>query len=436
MPVAPRLARLALGLPVVLAAVGCSGAEELSDEPVAEVTEQALGANLLPNPSFETGTTGWSSWQGTLTRVQRSGAPNGAYVARIAAARTGGYSLDDAPDTVRATTAGKTYTASATVASASSSANGKRISLIIREKTTAGATVHLGTATTTLSSAFQRLTVTKKVQSSGNVLDVYVYQEGAAIGDAFLADAISLADADAPPPPSPSGPSGVAMPVGDLPGWRQVFTDDFTTNVPLGSFPAAVSTKWGAYLEGWKDTSKNGTYSPGRVVSIHDGVLDKYLHSENGVPLVAALTPKLPANMSAGRYAIRFKADPVPRYKTAWLLWPDSEVWPRDGEIDFPEGDLDGTIHAFMHRQNGTSGGDQDAYSTTARYTSWHTAILEWSPGRCAFILDGNTIGVSTSRVPSTPMHWVIQTETALSGEKPTGSGHVLIDWVAVWVPR
>ena len=39
-------------------------------------------------------------------------------------------------------------------------------------------------------------------------------------------------------------------------------------------------------------------------------------------------------------------------YKVAWLLWPKSGVWPRDGEIDFPEADLIGTISAFMHRQN------------------------------------------------------------------------------------
>src|SRR5215472_1874929 len=32
-------------------------------------------------------------------------------------------------------------------------------------------------------------------------------------------------------------PSGEPMPVGDIPGWHQVFSDDFTTDVPLGSFP-------------------------------------------------------------------------------------------------------------------------------------------------------------------------------------------------------
>ena len=49
---------------------------------------------------------------------------------------------------------------------------------------------------------------------------------------------------------------------------HQVFADDFSTNVPLGSFPAAVSSSWGnSYPDGWKDTTKNGTYMPSKVVS-------------------------------------------------------------------------------------------------------------------------------------------------------------------------
>lgn len=253
-----------------------------------------------------------------------------------------------------------------------------------------------------------------------------------------MADGAPAADAQ------PVGPSGEPMPAGDLPGWKLVFTDDFTTPVPLGSFPSAVSTKWSAYPDGWKDTSKNGTYMPSKVVSIAGGVMDLYLHTEGGVHMVSAPVPKIPGAQGSGggllygRYAIRFKADPVPGYKTAWLLWPDSESWPEDGEIDFPEGDLDDTICAFMHRQNGTSGGDQDAFCTQETYTSWHTAITEWSASEVRFLLDGKTVGTSTSRIPNTPMHWVIQTETALSGGAPSDSaeGHVQIDWVAVWVPK
>lgn len=242
--------------------------------------------------------------------------------------------------------------------------------------------------------------------------------------------------APAPPPPPPPS-SGVGMPTTNLPGWTLIFNDDFTTNVPLGSFPHAVSGKWGAYPEPWRDTSRNGLYAPERTVSFRDSMMDIWLRTESGVHLVAAPVPRLPGGNDQlyGRYAVRFRADPIDGYKTAWLLWPQSNVWPRDGEIDFPEGELDGTISAFMHRQNGSSGGDQDAFSTGATYRDWHTAVIEWTPSSVTFILDGRVIGRSTNRIPNTPMHWVLQTETSLSATPPAPSvqGHVQIDWVAVW---
>jgi hypothetical protein len=49
-----------------------------------------------------------------------------------------------------------------------------------------------------------------------------------------------------------------------------------------------------------------------------------------------------------------------------------------------------------MHRQNGTSGFDQDHYSSSAKFPAWHTAVIEWKPNFCRFILDGNIIGTST----------------------------------------
>jgi hypothetical protein len=234
------------------------------------------------------------------------------------------------------------------------------------------------------------------------------------------------------------------MPVGDITGWHQIFTDDFTTNVPVGSFPGSVyGSKWSAYPDGWQDTSKNGTYFPSKVLSVQNGVLNMYLHTENGIHMVSAPEPLLPGAVGRaggllyGRYTVRFRADPVPGYKTAWLLWPDSEVWPGDGEIDFPEGDLTSTIDAFMHWQNGTSGSSQDAYTTNTTYSSWHTATIEWLPGSITFILDGQVIGRSTSNIPSTPMHLVLQTETALSGAAPATSaaGNVQIAWVAAYSP-
>ena len=56
-----------------------------------------------------------------------------------------------------------------------------------------------------------------------------------------------------------------------------------------------------------------------------------------------------------------------------------------------------------QYRQNGTAGNDQDPYKTTAKFSDLHTAVIEWKPNFCRFILDGKIIGTSTSRDPNTP---------------------------------
>ena len=48
-----------------------------------------------------------------------------------------------------------------------------------------------------------------------------------------------------------------------------------------------------------------------------------------------------------GRFSVRFRSDPLPGYKAAWLLWPESDNW-NEGEIDFPEGGLDSTMWGFI----------------------------------------------------------------------------------------
>jgi hypothetical protein len=241
------------------------------------------------------------------------------------------------------------------------------------------------------------------------------------------------------PTPSPTiTPTPTATPTQTPEKWVSIFRDDFDWTASEGQFPSGDTiTGWSSYPHGWKDTSRNGTYDPG-IVSVHEGVLDKHLRYQDGEFKVAALMPNIGPgirNQLYGRYEVRFRADPVEGYKTAWLLWPQSEVWPRDGEIDFPEGLLDGTMCAFMHRQGATSGSDQDVFCTGTTYTDWHTAVIEWEPSRVGFYLDGVLIGESTQRIPNTPMRWVIQTETELGSTPPPtwAQGHVYLDHVEVW---
>ena len=173
---------------------------------------------------------------------------------------------------------------------------------------------------------------------------------------------------------------------------------------------------------------------------MNNGVAKIRMPTRDGRPRVCAPEPKInrataDRNQLFGRYEVRFRADATDGYKLAWRLWPKSGVWPRDGEIDFPEGDLVGSIGAYMHRQNGTAGNDQDPYRTSTKFPDWHTAVIEWKPNSCKFILDGTTIGHSTSRVPNTPMHWVLQSETELNSTYPAASAvaNVQVDYVKVW---
>ena len=241
-----------------------------------------------------------------------------------------------------------------------------------------------------------------------------------------------------------STPSAQPMPTGDIPGWHQVFAENFNQNVPLGSFPAAVASTWGnSYRDGLKDTSGNGTYMPSKVVSIANGVMNLHLHTDHGVHMVAAAVPTIPGAPGSnggqlyGRYAIRFRTDAVLGYKIAVLLWPDSGVWPRDGEIDFPEANLTSSIWGVVHYQGGTSPTDQALFDNQVTTTGWHTATTTWLPSGVTFQLDGTTLGRVTTRIPDTPMHFVIQAETWTSGPVPasTAAGNVQIDWLAVYRP-
>lgn len=252
-----------------------------------------------------------------------------------------------------------------------------------------------------------------------------------------------------PPSTSPSptpgtSPSGEAMPLGNLTGWKQIFTEDFTQNATVGNFPGtAYATKWGYYPDGWEDTAgKMGSpsqYFTTKVVSVQNGVLNKHLHFEDGTFMASALVPQLTATNSHqlyGKFSVRFRAvNGAAGYKTAWLMWPESEQWPDDGEIDFPEGDLNSTIAAFHHyAQPAGMNPFQDAFITNKTYATWHTASTEWKPGRIEFFLDGQSIGVTTTKVPSKPMRWVLQTESCLGGcPSQTATSDVQIDWVTAY---
>lgn len=269
--------------------------------------------------------------------------------------------------------------------------------------------------------------------------------------------------------------SGIPMPVGDLPGWKLVYADDLLTDVALGQFPQAVSGRWDAYPNGWKDGT-GGTYRPSMTVTVKDSVMDIHQHSEivNGVReyLSAVVLPKISQSnlfgggkvdaLSYARCELCWRVtDAVPGYKFVPLLWPADNKWPLNGEIDWPEGDANGNFAAFMHNQGATVGPDAQGFYPAAPgalgalksrarrlvgaaasgvplASGWHVTTTEWLPNRCTFLLDGKKIGEATTRIPSTPMSWALQSQVWYGTPKlpaVDAETHVQVDWARVLQP-
>lgn len=258
-------------------------------------------------------------------------------------------------------------------------------------------------------------------------------------------------------------PSGVALPPKvqtDSFGttWKVVGEDDFTTDAPLGSWRTSSPTrvvytgdhglKWDEYPDGWHCGSFVDCYQPAHVLSVHDGVLDFWLHDghfrDGGYRAMSADPgPLIPTTSTRyqtyGRYEARFKIvfndhRRLNQYHMAWLLWPENASYARCAESDFPEMELSARlVGAFAHW--GCRGESPHFGSTLSSIdvTKWHTFTQEWGPGFRRYYLDGRLLGQSTRRVYSGPERWQLQIE-AHNRRGDTTSGHVFVDWV--WIGR
>jgi hypothetical protein len=261
----------------------------------------------------------------------------------------------------------------------------------------------------------------------------------------------SPAPKPAPPaPPADEGGGGGVTQSGErcgaIPGvpggWTRRVTSTFDEQTKLGSWPGPIAARdWRGRATG-PDSSGRGTYSTAKTISEQNGMLDVWVHSEGGRRYVAAPIPLI-GDTVGQRVSICMRADRIPGYKIAFLLWPTDGEGNSQGEIDFPEGKLTptGEARAFMHYDpEPRSGRSQDAYTTGTSTEDWHSYTIEWDPAGhvTSFYFDGKLIGRSTGpEVPDGPMRYVMQIETYLKGQAlpPPAEGHIQIDWVTIDVP-
>jgi Hypothetical glycosyl hydrolase family 15 len=199
-------------------AVSCAAIAVIAALPAtASAGPPVPASNLIANPSFSEGTSGWAGDGATVRRVRAAGAPDGRHVARVKRqAGAEGYSLDDSPDTVRqsgtssVTAAGQVFVATAW-ARATSSTRGVELTIQITETSPVGDPVDSSESTVVLTKRYVELRVTHTAVAAGNSIGVRVFRSGEMRSgkgkDQFLVDAISLTSEAPDPTSEPSGES-------------------------------------------------------------------------------------------------------------------------------------------------------------------------------------------------------------------------------------
>jgi Glycosyl hydrolases family 16 len=135
------------------------------------------------------------------------------------------------------------------------------------------------------------------------------------------------------------------------------------------------------------------------------------------------------AGQMYGRWEVCVRSTPAPDgYHSVLLLWPDSENWPSDGEVDFMEitDPSRQSVEFWLHYgpdNSDESGGVQiDA-------TQWHAWAVEWTPHGITAYVDGNLWfeTTNTRHLPPGPMHMTIQLDNF--GGDLSGGAQMQVDW-------
>jgi hypothetical protein len=250
--------------------------------------------------------------------------------------------------------------------------------------------------------------------------------------------------AGARPTPSPSSlaadPSGVPIPTGNIPGWREVFSDDFT-----GS--SLNQRDWGPY-SGQPGGDPGGWWDPshvevgGGMLKLESYVDPAHANPKNPNGYVSGGVSSAPAlHQTYGKYLVRFRIDKGHGIAGVLLLWPSNDVWPP--EIDFGEDGGGNRTQTTATLHYGKSD-DQIARSVSADFSQWHTLGVEWTAGKLVFTLDGSVWAtIANSNVPSENMEMDLQTQAGTCGstadpctDASTPSVvEMQVDWVVAYAP-
>lgn len=311
---------------------------------------------------------------------------------------------------------------------------------------------------------------------------------------------------------APVVPPAGAMPTADPVGWSRTFQEDFNFSLPPGSLADtdirsdrtlvpgcawynAFGTKFKWFENGSFNTGNKGRYWNSRTLSVANSALRIRNHSEviptgSGLPgagtlqylgggfrimqaAAAGQSAHSTGGMIGGRVEMRARAVNTVAGGNGWggvLLYigapnqADQNVvdpyggephWPRLGELDFPEGQFNDSIHGFHHwareiyRRYEDDKGEQTPISKTpngqpAKYWTdgWHTVSVEWmprtstQPGYVDYKVDGYSYLRTTTWVPWHRLPLSFQCGKSVDTiADDTSEITFEIDWIVSWVP-
>jgi beta-glucanase (GH16 family) len=225
-------------------------------------------------------------------------------------------------------------------------------------------------------------------------------------------------------------PSGEAMPIGNLPGWNEVFSDDFNE---AALDPSKWLTYWGVPggdPAGWFDPSHVTTSGGVLDIATYQDPADGDKWAGGGVSLRPGLS------QTYGKYLVRFRFSAGVGVAHTLLLWPADNSWPP--EIDFSE-DNGSNRQIDTSTLHYGSNNTQQSATVSVDLTQWHTFGVEWSPGKIVYTLDGTDWATMTgAQVPSVPMALAMQTQSWACGgnweQCPDASTPARVDLDIDWV--
>jgi beta-glucanase (GH16 family) len=223
------------------------------------------------------------------------------------------------------------------------------------------------------------------------------------------------------------------MPVGDLPGWRQTFTENFNGT--------QLSHKWNVY-SGQPGGDPGGWWEQNHV-TVGKGLLNingsKESTPHGSLYVTGGISNSPSFSQTYGRFEVRFRMDAGYGVAYALILWPTSNVWPP--EIDIAEDD--GRLREYTTSTMHYGANDSKIHRTVnGNFTKWHTATVDWTPGHIVYYLDGHIWGtIDSSHVPNVPMHIALQAQAwyCSSNWAPCPNSttpknvNLQIDWVAAY---